>query len=152
MATNIHSVSVKVNPRFELNTECCVLVLNALVFRTEVGIGELVDPAFEILDSSYSIQWPSTNEIFIFDSNGRHTKTKALLTDSTLASMAYDDRGRLRRVVNSWRSSLEVRYPDEEEGGVAEILVDGQLTQTLRADAATGLLAVVRSSRGQVKR
>ena len=123
-----------------------------------MGIGELIDPAFETQSDSdgtalsHSVQWPETNEIYVFDAAGRHVKTKALLTDSTLASMAYDARGRLRRVVNAWRSSLEVRYPVEEDDGVAEVLVDGQRTQTLRADAGTGLLAAVRSSRGQVRR
>ena len=43
-------------------------------------------------DFSYSIQWPDTDEVFIFDAQVHHTRTKSLLTDSVLVTFYYDNR------------------------------------------------------------
>ena len=61
------------------------------------------------VEETFSVPWPRTNELFVFDRNGHHRQTKSLLTDQTLISFFYDKKMRLRQMLNKDRSLLEIR-------------------------------------------
>ena len=69
----------------------------------------------------------------VFIHSGRHTSTKSLLTDSTMISFLYDEKGRLRRLVNSGRSSIDVKY-QSGNNDLAEIWINGRQRVSAKAD------------------
>jgi hypothetical protein len=94
------------------------------------------------------LAWPLTNEVFLFDQDGLHQETRTLLTDARVFSFTYDDRKRLRQMLTSRRSSLEIKHLSEDS---AEILVDGRVKNRLRANRQ-GLIASVDFLHGQITR
>jgi DNA-binding beta-propeller fold protein YncE len=63
-----------------------------------------------VLKSKYQVADPDTNQLYIFDENGRHLKTVNVITGATMYTFSYSNRGKLITVSDINRNDLIIDY------------------------------------------
>ncbi|XP_078481639.1 teneurin-3 isoform X2 [Ciona intestinalis] len=61
-------------------------------------------------NNEYNVSDPDTNHLYVFDQNGRHIRTRNVITGAQLYSYAYSTDGGLRQVTDSNGNHVRIEY------------------------------------------